>query len=70
MKRTVPRPAWPAPAENNSNRQPKKNEPLSRIKLALLDEYTIEGPVGGYDPYNTNAARRAIDVWKRKPKRD
>jgi hypothetical protein len=42
---------------------------MSRITLALLDEYSAAS-AGGYDPYNTNAGRRAADAWRRKPKRD
>ncbi|HUI60294.1 MAG TPA: hypothetical protein VLX90_08725 [Steroidobacteraceae bacterium] len=39
---------------------------LSRIKLALLDEY--KGDQGGYDPYDTSG-QRSRDVWSRKRKR-
>jgi hypothetical protein len=42
---------------------------MTRITLALLDEYAMDTGRKGYDPYNTNAGRRS-DVWKRKPKRD
>jgi hypothetical protein len=42
---------------------------MSRITLALLDEYSeLKGR--GYDPYDTGSAARDPDVWRRKPKRD
>lgn len=70
MKGTVPWPAWPAAAERTSDAKPK-NESSSGITLALLDDYASDAKAKGYDPYNTTAAaRRAHDVWRRKPKRD
>lgn len=72
MKGTVLRPPWPAPANNTANsRAGAREEPgtMTRITLALLDEYAMDTGRRGYDPYNTNAGRRA-DVWGRKPKRD
>ena len=63
MKGTDARPKWPAPAETAFDSKPKTHntpsEPLSRVALALLDEYSIEG-AHGYDPYNANGARRAV----------
>jgi len=72
MKGTAPRPAWPAAAERTCDVKPK-NESSSRITLALLDDDSSAAKAKGYDPYNTTAAvaaRRAHDVWRRKPKRD
>lgn len=76
MKGTVLRPQWPAPADKNSaartnaeGRQASQPDTLSRIKLALLDEYSTGSCGSGYDPYNTDAGRRQ-DLWRRKPKRD
>jgi len=43
--------------------------PVRRITFDLLDEYSIDAQTRGYDPYNTNSARRPIDAWKGKPKR-
>jgi hypothetical protein len=42
---------------------------MSRITLALLDEYS-EMKGRGYDPYDTGATARGPDIWRRKPKRD
>jgi hypothetical protein len=47
---------------------------LSRLKLALLDDYTREDKYNftyerqGYDPYDTSRGR-ARDVWSTKRKR-
>jgi hypothetical protein len=73
MKGTVPDAAWPAPAENESDppgaaAAKRKQNTISRITLALLDEYCEERG-RGYNPYDSNVARTG-DVWKRKPKRD
>jgi hypothetical protein len=74
MKSTVLRPKWPERATSDSNNKPATEpESMSRITLALLDEYSIDSKTSGYDPYNTDAgrrARRALDIWRRKPKRD
>ncbi len=69
MKGNVLRPHWPTP--NNEKADPQassseKPDPMSRIKLALLDAYSETG--AGYDPYNTDTGAR--DIWSRKPKRD
>ena len=63
MKRTV-RPAKP-PADN-AVPAPDSSSVLSRLTLALLDEYTCEKR--GYDPYDTSRGR-AADVWATKRKR-
>ena len=74
MKGTVPQAVWPAPAKNDSNTpgaaaaKPKKDA-ISRITLALLDEYTVEKG-RGYNPYDSPEVARKADVWRRKPKRD
>jgi hypothetical protein len=67
MKGTKPVPAWPMPTEPQPTARPTKT--ISRITLALLDEYS-EQKNRGYDPYDTRATSRAPDVWRRKPKRD
>jgi hypothetical protein len=72
MKGTVLRPPWPGPANNTADSKARSSEEpgtMSRITLALLDEYAFDSGRKGYDPYNTNAGRRS-DVWRRKPKRD
>lgn len=71
MKGNVLRPQWPASAPTNEKADQKASstkqpDPMSRIKLALLDAYAEAGT--GYDPYNTDTGRR--NVWDRKPKRD
>lgn len=56
-------PAQPATPERNTL-------PLaSRIKLALLDEYTSQHENRGYDPYNSRAVDRYADAWRNKHKR-
>ena len=68
MKGTKPVPAWPLPAATPPTAaRPEKK--LSRITLALLDEYS-EQKNRGYDPYDTRPTGRTMDVWRRKPKRD
>jgi hypothetical protein len=54
MKKPV-RPSWPAPSRPDSARQAEpvpSEKPMSRITLALLDEYVLEMESQGYDPYN------------------
>jgi hypothetical protein len=70
MKGTSPQPAWPLPTETQATTPTAKPEKtISRITLALLDEYSEEKG-RGYDPYDTARVARAADVWRRKPKRD
>ena len=72
MKGTVLRPPWPAAANNKADSKARSSEEpgtMTRITLALLDEYAMDTGRRGYDPYDTNAGRRS-DVWQRKPKRD
>jgi hypothetical protein len=74
MKGTVPQAVWPAPANNDSEKpgaataKTEKNA-ISRITLALLDEYSEEKR-RGYNPYDSRDVARQADVWRRKPKRD
>ncbi len=67
MKHIV-RPADPDVAKAHSAAEPLSGRVLSRIKLALLDEYKSERERLGYDPYDTSAAR-ARDIWNGKRKR-
>ena len=74
--RTVPPAVWPAPAQNDSDKPAAKARPasnlMSRVTLALLDEYSCE-QARGYNPYDRTTpspAKRVEDVWRRKPKRD
>ncbi len=60
MKR-IPRSTQPTAAATSNPLQA-----LSRIKLALLEEYTVEKR--GYDPYDTSRDR-APDIWASKRKR-
>jgi hypothetical protein len=70
MKRTAREPAWPMPAENEASMPTAKPaKTISRITLALLDEYS-EQKGRGYDPYDSGTTTRTVDVWRRKPKRD
>lgn len=55
MKKPV-RPSWPAPPRPDSapETEPAPGEkPMSKITLALLDEYVLEMESQGYDPYNS-----------------
>jgi hypothetical protein len=72
---TVPPAIRPAPAQDDSKKPTATAKPaqktLSRITLALLDEYSSEERKRGYNPYDcTLPARVPLDVWRRKPKRD
>jgi hypothetical protein len=72
MKGIALRPQWPAPTNNKADPKAEssaKPDAMSRIKLALLDEYSGGAGRNGYNPYDTNAGERS-DVWRRKPKRD
>lgn len=53
----------PTSAEQGTQRACEKTlRPLSKIMIALLDEYSTAGEDKGYDPYNANSAIRAIGV--------
>lgn len=65
MKRIV-RPGGPDAVKPGSAAEPISSQVLSRIQLALLDEYQREQR--GYNPYDTSRAR-ARDVWNGKRKR-
>jgi hypothetical protein len=56
-------PKAPAVAET---RPPKtaKQTAMSRIKLALLDQYAAAHEQSGSDPYNTTAGRAKPDQWR------
>lgn len=75
--RTVPPAVWPVPAQNESDKPRtaarSRDNTMSRITLALLDEYSVENYKRGYNPYDRSGAspsQRAEDIWRRKPKRD
>jgi hypothetical protein len=78
MKGTVLRPNWPAPAakaathSKSAERQEERSgDSRNRITLALLEEHgRSPEDAKGYDPYNALPARRPVDAWRRKPKRD
>ena len=74
---TVPPAVRPLPAQNDSDMPAGQARPASntmtRITLALLDEYSGEHGKRGYNPYDRptpSRQQRADDVWRRKPKRD
>ena len=68
MKETV-RPVRPEAAQTPSTSELKSTSPMSRIALALLEEYTLAEEPRGYDPYNSYAPDRASLAWQRKSKR-
>jgi len=78
MKGNVLRPNWPEPAANAATRskpaerqEEYAGESWNQITLALLEEHSLSPETAkGYDPYNASSARRPIDAWRRKPKRD
>jgi hypothetical protein len=73
MKGTTPQTGWAALAESQTPMPTPKARPtsktISRVTLALLDEYSDQ-KTRGYDPYDTRSSARSADVWRRKPKRD
>jgi hypothetical protein len=73
MKGTAHQTGWPMPAADTQTSKPtpgaRPEKTMSRITLALLDEYAeLKGR--GYNPYDTGPTTRNADVWRRKPKRD
>lgn len=72
MKSTMPQAVWPVPATPAQEGPPANAKPaektMSRITLALLDEYS-EQKSRGYNPYDMRTPPKA-DPWSRKPKRD
>jgi hypothetical protein len=44
--------------------KPRATGALSRIKLALLEQYTLAGEKAGGDPYNANTGGAAQDQWR------
>jgi hypothetical protein len=68
MKSNVPQAIWPVPAANQDQAPSPKEKTMSRITLALLDEYS-EQKSRGYNPYDMRSAPKG-DPWRRKPKRD
>jgi hypothetical protein len=72
MKGTAHQTGWPLPADTQTptpTSGARRAKTISRITLALLDEYS-EHKGRGYDPYDTGPSARNADVWRRKPKRD
>ena len=71
MKGTAPHMGWPAPVDTQppAPKTRPAEKTISRITLALLDEYS-EQKSRGYDPYDTRSNAPSVDVWRRKPKRD
>jgi hypothetical protein len=74
---TVPPAVRPVPAREDSETPVAQARPapntMTRITLALLDEYSLEHSKRGYNPYDRTTPspqQRADDVWRRKPKRD
>jgi|KBSSwiStaDraftv2_1062776.scaffolds.fasta_scaffold403513_2 hypothetical protein len=74
---TVPPAVRPVPAREDSDKPVAQARPapntMTRITLALLDEYSGEHSKRGYNPYDRatpSPRQRAEDVWRRKPKRD
>ncbi len=48
----------PSQADAKPKAKPKAGNAMSRIKLALLDQYAVPGERGS-DPYNTNTSGKA-----------
>lgn len=49
----------PSASDAKAKIKPKTGNALSRIKLALLDQYAVQGEKSGSDPYNTNSSGKA-----------
>lgn len=54
----------PPAAEQQPRRKVKPADPMSRIKLALLDQYTKQSERHGSDPYNTTNGSKKQDQWR------
>lgn len=52
-----------APESVEPAAETRAEDVLSRITLALLEDYTAEHEKPGYDPYNTIAPSRAGQLW-------
>ena len=59
-------PARTAPAEPDAVKtqpKPSRDTAMSRIKLALLDQYASSHEKAGNDPYNTTSSGAKPDQW-------
>lgn len=43
--------------------------PQARVMLELLDQLSLDEEDRGCDPYDMNGSKRALEVWRRTPKR-
>jgi hypothetical protein len=69
MKGSERQPRWPAPVKKSATTD-KAEKPVNfatRLKLALMDQYSANEQ-RGYNPYDTTPAGKP-DVWQNKPKR-
>jgi hypothetical protein len=57
------RPASAKPVPEQSKAKGKPNDAMSRIKLALLDQYSQASESQGGDPYNANQDGN-VDQWR------
>lgn len=55
-------PGQPAQADSPTKNKPRARDAMSRIKLALLEQYSQQAEKSGSDPYNTNSSPR--DQWR------
>ena len=63
MNETAPQAVPPAPPEEVTPK-PKKRDALSRITLALLEQYALQNESNGKDPYNTTRNSAASQRWR------
>ena len=63
MKHTAPQAVAAAPPEEVTPK-PKKRDALSRITLALLEQYALQNESNGKDPYNTTRSSAASQHWR------
>ena len=54
----------PPATQKQPERKAKSADPMSRIKLALLDQYTKLNEAHGGDPYNTTKGSKKQDQWR------
>lgn len=52
------------PAETRPKAKPKTGNTMSRIKLALLEQYSAQAGEAGSDPYNQTSGSAKPDMWR------
>ncbi len=50
--------------DTRTKSKPRATDAMSRIKLALLEQYSHQGEKHGSDPYNTTVGGASKDQWR------